>query len=75
MFYIGEIANYSLNQSRNLFTIAESSMKTIYPVFGLILLFSAMQLHAERYQLPKNGDSIIGQMAMITAKDSDTFPH
>ncbi|MFK7816871.1 MAG: L,D-transpeptidase family protein [Gammaproteobacteria bacterium] len=32
-----------------------------------------MQLYAERYQLPKNGDSIVGQMTMITTKESDTF--
>jgi L,D-transpeptidase ErfK/SrfK len=32
-----------------------------------------MPLHAERYQLPSNGDSIVGQMSMITTKESDTF--
>jgi len=32
-----------------------------------------MQLQAERYHLPKNGDSIIGQMTLITTKESDTF--
>lgn len=48
-------------------------MKIIYPVFGLFLLFSSTQLQAERYQLPKNGDSIVGQMTLHTAKDSDTF--
>ncbi len=73
MFYIGPIANYSLNHRRNLFDIAKSSMKSIYPIFGLFLLLSSMQLQAERYQLPKNGDSIVGQMSLITAKESDTF--
>lgn len=48
-------------------------MKTICSVFGICLLFGSFQLHAERYILPKNGDSIIGQMSMITTKDSDTF--
>ncbi len=48
-------------------------MKYNYPVFSLLLLCSSMQLHAERYQLPKNGDSIVGQMTMITTKESDTF--
>ena len=48
-------------------------MKTIYSVFCLCLLLSSFQLHAERYTLPKNGDSIIGQMSIITTKDSDTF--
>ena len=48
-------------------------MKTICSVFGICLLLGSFQLHAERYILPKNGDSIIGQMSMITTKDSDTF--
>ena len=48
-------------------------MKTIYSLLGICLLFGPFQLHAERYALPKNGDSIIGQMSIITAKDSDTF--
>ncbi len=48
-------------------------MKYFYSLFGVCLLFSSLQLHAERYQLPKNGDSIVGQMTMITTKDSDTF--
>jgi L,D-transpeptidase ErfK/SrfK len=32
-----------------------------------------MYLHAERYDLPANGDAIIGQMSLLTAKESDTF--
>lgn len=36
-------------------------------------LLCSMPLHAERYQLPSNGDSIVGQMSMITTKESDTF--
>ncbi|MGH1536447.1 MAG: L,D-transpeptidase family protein [Gammaproteobacteria bacterium] len=48
-------------------------MKKIYIVFGLALLLGSMQLHAERYLLPKEGSSIIGQMSLITTKDSDTF--
>lgn len=48
-------------------------MKIIYPVLGLFLLFSSLQLQAERYQLPRNGDSIVGQMTLHSAKESDTF--
>lgn len=48
-------------------------MKIIYPVFGFFLLFSSWQLQAERYHLPKNGDSIVGQMTLHSAKESDTF--
>ena len=48
-------------------------MKAICSVFGICLLFGSFQLHAERYTLPKNGESIIGQMSIITTKDSDTF--
>ena len=42
-------------------------------ILGMFLLFCSLQAHAERYVLPKNGDSIIGQMTVITAKESDTF--
>jgi len=48
-------------------------MKIKYSIFGLLLLIGSTHLHAERYQLPKNGDSIIGQMTLITTRDSDTF--
>jgi len=48
-------------------------MKNISLLFGLIVLLSSMQVQAERYKLPDNGDSIIGQMSLITAKESDTF--
>jgi len=41
--------------------------------FILVLLLGSSPLHAERYKLPENGNSIIGQMTMITAKESDTF--
>ena len=48
-------------------------MKSIYSALGVLLILSSFQLHAERYQLPKDGGSIIGQMSMLTAKESDTF--
>ena len=48
-------------------------MKKFYLLFGLILLLSSMQLQAERYKLPDNGDAIIGQMSLFTTKESDTF--
>jgi L,D-transpeptidase ErfK/SrfK len=52
-------------------------MKLIYPtlgsILGMFLMLCSIQVHAERYALPKNGDSIIGQMTVVTAKESDTF--
>lgn len=48
-------------------------MKFIYPLLGMLLLLSTMHVQAERYELPANGDSIIGQMSLLTAKESDTF--
>ncbi len=48
-------------------------MKKIHLAFVLSILLFSTQLMAERYPLPKNGGSIIGQMSLITTKDSDTF--
>jgi len=48
-------------------------MKYIYLLLGSFLLIGSVQVHAERYKLPDNGDAIIGQMSLITAKESDTF--
>lgn len=48
-------------------------MKKFLFILGLCLFLSSWQLHAERYKLPTDGGAIIGQMTMITAKESDTF--
>ena len=42
-------------------------------MLGMFLMLCSIQLHAERYALPKNGDAIVGQMSVVTAKESDTF--
>ena len=56
-----------------MFLITKSNMKTVYWVLGICLMLSPFQVLAERYPLPKKGNSIIGQMSVITTKDSDTF--
>ena len=48
-------------------------MKLIYLIFGILILIYASQSHAERYKLPEDGGSIIGQMTILTSKESDTF--
>ena len=48
-------------------------MKNIVSIIGVILLCFSTQLHAERYLLPPNDESIVGQLAIISAQESDTF--
>ena len=48
-------------------------IKTICWILGFYLVFWSINLHAERYKLPEDGSAMIGQMSMLTAKESDTF--
>ena len=42
-------------------------------IITTVLLAFCVPLHAERYPLPAENESMIGQMAIISAKESDTF--
>ncbi len=48
-------------------------MKHLLALMGVIVLLSSTQLQAERYLLPPNNESIIGQLAIVSAQNSDTF--
>lgn len=50
-------------------------MKSLINLIGVLSFVLAPQLHAERYLLPQNGGSIVGQLAVISAQDEDTFLH
>lgn len=50
-------------------------MKSLIFLIGVLFFALAPQLHAERYLLPQNGGSIVGQLAVISAQEEDTFLH
>ena len=48
-------------------------MKRIFSLFAIPLIAFIPEVNAERYRLPSNGDSLIGNTAIISARDDDTF--
>ena len=48
-------------------------MKSLIFLIGVLFFSMASQLHAERYLLPPDGESIIGQLTIISAREEDTF--
>ena len=48
-------------------------MKKISLLIGVLLLVLMPRLQAERYVLPANGESIIGQSVIISAQEDDSF--
>ena len=48
-------------------------MKRSISLITFLYLVMAPGVQAERYLLPTNGDSIIGQLAIISAQEGDTF--
>ncbi len=50
-------------------------MKSLIFLISVLFFALAPQTHAERYLLPPNGGSIVGQLAVMSAQDEDTFLH
>ena len=50
-------------------------MKSLIFLISVLYFALAPQTHAERYLLPPNGGSIVGQLAVMSAQDEDTFLH
>ena len=48
-------------------------MRRIFSLASILYFSLAFEVHAEQYQLPPNGGSIIGQLIIVSAQDEDTF--
>lgn len=48
-------------------------VKNTVLLFGILLFALVTPLQAERYVLPEDGGSIVGQLAIISAREGDTF--